>query len=584
MRFNIQFKMLVGYLLVVLLVSVGSWWSVEILEQTWADQEEIADFREAEERLEDYSSALHLTSLIQLDKLRMKSLALDPRPAVFSTATPDPEATGVLQGLEVANGDGSDDETYYAETFDKTANDVDEQLHQLLDLLLRLDDSAVMQRVQARDGKRPPSEVLRYILADFIEYRRLFHLELQSPRSEEELEFSEDDWHPLVISIRDRISEDVMVPVTEARKELKNIALQHKRKGKRLATVLPLLPGLIALLLSILITRRVANPIRELRRATERIAGGDFSKPIQVRSRDEVGDLARAMNRMSQRLAELDEMKSGFLFNVSHELKTPLTSIKEAAALLQEEVPGPVNDKQQRLLAIISAETRILIGMIVDLLDLARMEAGRMGYKFERTSPGAIVRRAVDELQFMAQRRGVILTVEEAPQVGNFILDGDKLINAVKNLVGNAIKFSPRGGDVVIRTRLGPPSAEPVGEGEAFWSTSGTDRPDRVRAPSVLISVSDQGPGIPERDLPLIFEKFYQSERRSDSKVKGTGLGLAIVRHVVEAHGGSVAVRSAPASGSTFTISLPLPAGSGLREPADRRPSVAPLEVKPDAV
>jgi two-component system sensor histidine kinase GlrK len=449
---------------------------------------------------------------------------------------------------------------------------------------LRLDDSAAMQQVQARDGMRPLSEVLRSIMADFIEYRRRFHLELNSPRGEEVLEPDEESWHPLVISIRDRISEEVMAPVTDARKKLKNIAVQHKRTGKRLAAVLPLAPGLIALLLSFLITRRIANPIRELRRATERIAGGDFTRPINVKSRDEIGDLARAMNRMSQRLAELDEMKSGFLFNVSHELKTPLTSIKEAAALLQEEVPGTVNDKQRRLLEIISAETRILIGMIIDLLDLARMEAGRMGYKFERTSPGAIVRRAVDQLQFMAQRRGVSLTVSEAPQLGNFIIDGDKLVNAVKNLVGNAIKFSPRGGEVVISTMLAPPSAEPVAEGEAFWSTAGAHGPDRLQAPSVMISVSDQGPGIPERDLSLIFEKFYQSERRSDSKVKGTGLGLAIVRHVVEAHGGWVAVRSAPASGSTFTISLPLPASAGVRLPADRRPSVTPLEVKHNAV
>jgi two-component system sensor histidine kinase GlrK len=360
--------------------------------------------------------------------------------------------------------------------------------------------------------------------------------------------------------------------------------LEHKRTGKRLAAVLPLAPGLIAVLLSILITRRIANPIRELRRATERIAGGDFTKPIRVRSRDEVGDLARAMNRMSQRLAELDEMKSGFLFNVSHELKTPLTSIKEAAALLQEEVPGTINDKQRRLLEIISAETRILIGMIIDLLDLARMEAGRMGYTFERTSLEAVVRQAVDQLQFMAQRRDVTLIVEDAPQLGNFILDGDKLSNAIKNLVGNAVKFSPRGGDVLISIRLARPAMEPLKAGEAYWASAGSDRLDRVQAPSVLISVSDQGPGIPKRDLPLIFEKFYQSERRSDSKVKGTGLGLAIVRHVVEAHGGSVAVRSAPGSGSTFTISLPLPAGSGVREPAHRRQSVAPLEVKPDAV
>ena len=567
MRFNIQFKMLVGYLLVVLLVSLGIWWCIDILEQTWIDQTALADAREAEESLAVFTDVSG--KLQQLDVLRKKSLITDRVAAVSA------------DGIAAAETEGS---SSYAALFDQEADEIEKQLRELRPVLARVDGSIGMREVRAQLGTRGLSPVLRSIEADFTEYRRLFHQELKAPPTEAEVAPTEEGWHPLVDSISLRVARDLVIQVAAARDFLSVAAKQHKAEGQQLVVVLPLLPGLIALLLSFLITRRIANPIRELRRATERIAGGDFTRPIKVKSRDEIGDLARAMNRMSQRLAELDEMKSGFLFNVSHELKTPLTSIKEAAALLQEEVPGTVNDKQRRLLEIISAETRILIGMIIDLLDLARMEAGRMGYKFERTSPGAIVRRAVDQLQFMAQRRGVSLTVSEAPQLGNFIIDGDKLVNAVKNLVGNAIKFSPRGGEVVISTMLAPPSAEPVAEGEASWSTAGAHGPDRLQAPSVMISVSDQGPGIPERDLSLIFEKFYQSERRSDSKVKGTGLGLAIVRHVVEAHGGWVAVRSAPASGSTFTISLPLPASAGVRLPADRRPSVTPLEVKHNAV
>ncbi len=568
MRFNIQFKMLAGYILVVVLVSVGSWWSIDILEQTWADQEALADVREAEESLAVFTDVSG--QLQQLDVMRIKSLFTERLNAgqLADDTVPRPW----------------DDPRSFALLFEQEADQIEQQLIDLGLVLDRLDRSEGMRDVRTLLGIRGLRPVLNSIEADFAEYRRLFQRKLKSPQDESADAEPEDDFHPLVESIGKRVLRDLVIPVQAARDNLTMAVRENRQVGQQLVVILPLVPGLFAMLLSVLITSRIANPIRELRRATERIAGGDFTRPIRVQSKDEVGDLARAMNRMSQRLAELDEMKSGFLFNVSHELKTPLTSIKEAAALLQEEVPGAVNEKQRRLLQIISAETRILIGMIVDLLDLARMEAGRMGYKLERTTPAAIVRRAVEQLQFTAQRRGVSLTVDESPSLGNFILDGDKLVNAMKNLVGNAVKFSPRGGEVVIRMKLAPPAVESPAEGEAFWSTAEADRLDRVRAPSVLISVEDQGPGIPEKDLSLIFEKFFQSERRSDSKVKGTGLGLAIVRHVVEAHGGSVAVRSALGRGSTFTISLPLPAGTGERGPVRLRPAVTPLEVKHDAV
>jgi len=568
MRFNIQFKMLVGYLLVVLLVSVGSKWSIDILEQTWSDQASLADAREAEESLQVFTDVSG--QLQQLDVTRIKALFTERLTAeqLADETVPRPW----------------DDPKSFAQLFEQEADDIQQQLRDLRSVLGRLDDTEGMREVRTEQGSRGLVPVLISIEADFAEYRRLFQEKLKAPRPDSEEPLPEDEFHPLVESIGRRVKRDLEIPVAAARDALQMAAREHRQAGQQIVTYLPVVPGLFAMLLSVLITSRIAHPIRELRRATERIAGGDFTRPIAVQSKDEVGDLARAMNRMSRRLAELDEMKSGFLFNVSHELKTPLTSIKEAAALLQEEVPGPVNEKQRRLLEIITAETRILIGMIIDLLDLARMEAGRMGYTLERTTPGAIVRRAVEQLAFMAQRRGVKLTVNEAPQLGSLYLDGDKMVNAVKNLVGNAIKFSTRGGEVVIGTELAPLSLAPTGPGEAVWSSAGEERAGRLRAPSMLISVRDHGPGIPATDLPKIFEKFYQSERRSDSKVKGTGLGLAIVRHVVDAHEGAVAVRSTPGEGSVFTISLPLPANLGERGRKTGLRSMTPMEVNHDAV
>jgi signal transduction histidine kinase len=565
MRFNIQFKMLFGYLLAILLVSVGSWWSIDILEQTWTDQAALADAREAEESLEVFTDVSGL--LQQLDVLRKKSLVTDRIPPPPEVETPEDQS---VAAPATAPAPGS-----YAALFDQEAAKIESQLVDLRPMLERLDKSQGMHVVRSRLGTRGLTPVLTSIESDFGEYRRLFHQELRTPAAETDQAVTDTGWHPLVDDISRRVARDLVIPMAAAREHLDTAARQHKFEGQQLVAILPLVPGLFAMLISFLITRRIANPIRQLRRATERIAGGDFTRPIRVQSKDEVGDLALAMNRMSQRLAELDEMKSGFLFNVSHELKTPLTSIKEAAALLQEEVPGAVNEKQHRLLKIISTETRLLIGMIIDLLDLARMEAGRMGYRFQRGDLCAVVRRAVEERQFMALRRGVTLTVNELSTIGTVIIDGDKLVNAVKNLVDNAVKFSPPDGEVVISTGPALPGDEYDEAVGAEWSTAGPGADGR---PSVIISVSDQGPGIPEEDLPLVFEKFFQSERRNDSKVKGTGLGLAIVRHVVEAHGGSVAVRSAPGQGCTFTIALPLPAA------VPERPASDTMEVTHGAV
>jgi methyl-accepting chemotaxis protein len=303
MRFNIQFKMLLGFVLVVLLVSGGSVWSILILKQTWADQVTVADFREAEESIEVFAEA----GLLQkLDMTRKKALVTDRIIA-------DPEGDA---GLPPA-GEATDPESIviysYSSAFDQEADEIDKQLRKLRPILARLNRSEGMRLVRAGRGSRGLPAVLRSIEADFAEYRRLFHHELKTPVSDLDMAHPEEGWHPLVDAMDRRIARDLVMPVAEARMHVETAASDHQEEGQQLVAVLPLVPGLVAILISFLISRRIANPIRELRRATERIAGGDFTRPIREQSRDEVGDLARAMNTMSRRLAELDEMKSGFL-------------------------------------------------------------------------------------------------------------------------------------------------------------------------------------------------------------------------------------------------------------------------------
>jgi two-component system sensor histidine kinase GlrK len=283
--------------------------------------------------------------------------------------------------------------------------------------------------------------------------------------------------------------------------------------------------------ISLLITRSVTRPLTALKERTGQIARGEFEGNLELTSPPEIAELAKAFNLMSSRLKDLDNMKSEFFATMSHELRTPLTSIKEGIGLLLEGVGGAVTDKQRRLLRILAEESDRLIRLVNSLLDLSKMEEGMMTYTVEPSSLASVIQRAVTEIGPLAEAKRIKIEAKVAKQIPMVKMDPDRILQALRNLVGNAVKFTPEGGRVTL-------SAE-------------------QKNGSVEVSVTDTGPGISAEDLPMIFDKYRQGNSSASYMLRGTGLGLAIVKHIITSHGGNVWVESEAGQGSSFIFVLP---------------------------
>ena len=283
---------------------------------------------------------------------------------------------------------------------------------------------------------------------------------------------------------------------------------------------------------SIYITRGITQPLKMLRTRTKEISEGVFNSDLVVPSPPEISDLAKAFNLMCAKLKVLDKLKSDFFSMMSHELRTPLTSIKEGTALLRESLAGGITEKQKRLLTIISEESHRLIGLVNSLLDLSKMEAGMMTYKFEKGNLVPLIDRAVMEIGPLVEAKRITVEAKIGEALPMIKMDNERILQALRNLIGNAVKFTPGGGRVAI-------SAKPVNHG-------------------VQVSVADTGPGIPAENLNSIFNKFQQAAPAGSYSVKGTGLGLAIVKHIITSHSGKIWAESEPGQGSTFVFVLPV--------------------------
>lgn len=282
---------------------------------------------------------------------------------------------------------------------------------------------------------------------------------------------------------------------------------------------------------SLWITRSITRPISILKQRTREIAQGDFGDNLNLSSPPEVAELASAFNLMCHRLRDLDKMKSDFFSSMSHELRTPLTSIKEGTGLLLEGFGGAITDKQKKLLTILAEESNRLIGLVNSLLDLSKMEAGMMTYTFEPASLAPLIGKAMTEIGPLADAKRISMEAKIDGGLPIMKVDSEKVLQAVRNLIGNAVKFTPEGGRVTV-------SARHSGGG-------------------VEVSVRDTGPGIPAENLATIFDKFQQATSTGSYRIEGTGLGLAMVQHIIRSHGGEVWAKSQPGQGSTFTFVLP---------------------------
>lgn len=293
-----------------------------------------------------------------------------------------------------------------------------------------------------------------------------------------------------------------------------------------------LMAFVLAIILALAITRSVADPLGKMAGAAEAIALGNYDQQLSPQGPDEVRRVANSFNTMAAQVKSARQVQRDFVANVSHDLKTPITSIGGWSQALLDGTADTAAE-QQRAAETIHDEAQRMSRMVSELLDLTRIETGQLQLGRQPLDIGQVLTDVQRNLSVRAQEKGIDFTLDVMPTLP-VIGDPDRLTQVFTNLTDNALTYTPLGGQVRLTARTY----------DGQW---------------VEGIIQDNGPGIAADELPRIFERFYQVEKsraRGDGR-RGSGLGLAIVRELVEAHGGQVFAFSRPGRGTTFTVRLP---------------------------
>lgn len=293
------------------------------------------------------------------------------------------------------------------------------------------------------------------------------------------------------------------------------------------ALVSAVIASLLALALGGFLAYGLTRSLRELTHATEEIARGNYGKEVVVRSKDELGMLAQAFNKMSRDLANAVRLRRQMTADIAHELRSPLTVLSGYAEALSE---GKLKGSPE-IYHVLHQETRQLSRLIDDLRLLSLADAGELSLLIQPTDIPALLNQIITRHRVTAQHKQIDLQAAVATDLPKYPLDPDRIAQVLDNLILNAFRYTPAGGWIRLSAELLPPGG-------------------------LRLKVQDNGSGIAEEDLPFIFERFYRADKARHSNQE-SGLGLAIARSIVEAHGGKISVESQPGKGATFTIDLP---------------------------
>lgn len=287
---------------------------------------------------------------------------------------------------------------------------------------------------------------------------------------------------------------------------------------------------IVVLVLAGFISRIVTKPVKELSAGIERMTAGDYQHRVHVPGKGEMAQLAAAFNQMSQQVHHLDEARNQFVSNASHELKTPMATMKilVESMIYQEDMPGEL---RQEFLTDINKEIDRLSSVVGDLLTLVHIDSHKLRLRREPMVFADTVKETARRLAPLAGKRGQELVVETADPC-EMMADQGKLAQVCYNIIENAIKYTPDGGKITVALK-------------------------RMGRDAVL-EIADTGVGIPQEDVEHVFDRFYRVDKARSRDTGGTGLGLSIVQQIVRLHAGSVTVQSEQGKGTTFIVQLPV--------------------------
>ncbi len=283
----------------------------------------------------------------------------------------------------------------------------------------------------------------------------------------------------------------------------------------------------IALLLTVILSRAIASPVKELAESALRVGKGDFSYQVRVADKGEFGELAQAFNRMSRDLARSSLLRRHLAADIAHELRTPLTNIRGYIEAMKDNLVDT-----QSGIDLVEEESAQLSRLVDDLQELGLAEAGVLKLNFQEVQAVPEIRKAVNHYKSQAMRKGVSLETDLNKQDITIRVDVGRMNQMLKNLISNALTHTVEGESITVRA----------------------ERIDN----SLMISVADTGTGMSPEELSHVFDRFYRADPSRTRTTGGSGLGLTITKYLAEAHGGGITAESVLGKGTTFTITLPL--------------------------
>jgi signal transduction histidine kinase len=363
------------------------------------------------------------------------------------------------------------------------------------------------------------------------EYDKFFDSILKSgkPKTTQGLFYGQFSSEVLTVGVPITVSQGIPVGVIFVHTQMSALNEAVGKMYRQIATSAAFAMALGIILITLMSTR-ISRPLVQMNQIAGYIAKGDFGKRADVKSRDEIGQLAQSFNTMAEELKKQEDLRSGFVANVSHELRSPLTSIHGfAQGMLDGTIPP---DDHQKYLGVIVGETRRLNKLIRELLDLSQIESGKFPLNIQSFDVNELISRVLITFEEKIEEKKLEIEVDFRQDKATVLADPDRIEQVVINLLDNAVKFTDEGGRIKL------------------WTHGASDK--------ILIGIGDSGPGIPEEDQPYVWERFYKVDKSHTGR-KGTGLGLSIVKKIIDQHGERITLQSQPGSGAVFVFSLKKP-------------------------